>query len=128
MFGRERSIQDAIRHYHLDYQEILSDDPEQRWTYRVTLDGKWEANLFNFYYRVYQRLVSDLNVPFQLDKDAVRKEETHVHEALREALVNTLIHADHSSTRSLKIIKYKDLFIFSNPGRLKILKRNYERL
>lgn len=97
MFGRERSILDALPHYQLDYQERLSDDPETRWTYRVTLDGKWEPNLFNFYYRVYGRLVNDLDVPFQLDGDAVRRGETHVHEALREALVNTLIHAEHQS-------------------------------
>ena len=120
MFGRERSIQDAFPNYQLDYQEQLSDDLEQRWTYRLTLDGKWEPNLFNFYYQVYIRLVQNLDVPFQLNKDAVRQGETHVHEALREAFVNTLIHADHLSSRPIKIIKTRDLFFFSNPGRLRI--------
>jgi ATP-dependent DNA helicase RecG len=120
MFGRERSILDALPHYQLDYQERLSKDLETRWTYRLTLDGKWEANLFNFYYRVYSRLVDDINVPFQLDKDAVRRGETHVHEALREALVNSLIHADHQSSRPIVITKYKSAFFFFNPGRLRI--------
>jgi ATP-dependent DNA helicase RecG len=120
MFGRERSILDAFSHYQLDYQEHLSNDPEERWTYRLTLDGKWEPNLFNFYYRVYLRLVDNLDVPFKLDKDSVRKGETHVHEALREALVNTLIHADHQSSRPIKIIKELDCFHFSNPGFLRI--------
>jgi len=59
-------------------------------------------------------------VPFQLDKDATRRGETHVHKALREALVNTLIHADHQSTRPIKIIKLSTSFEFSNPGRLRI--------
>jgi len=127
MFGRERSILETLPYYQLDYQEQLSDDPEKRWTYRLTLDGKWEPNLFNFYYRVYGRLVTDLEVPFQLDKDAVRRGETHVHEALREALVNTLIHADHRSTRPIKIIKRSNAFTFSNPGCLRIpLNRLYE--
>ncbi|MEH2445867.1 MAG: RNA-binding domain-containing protein [Nostoc sp.] len=120
MFGRERSILDALPHYQLDYQEQLSKDPETRWTYRLTLDGKWEPNLFNFYYRVYSRLVNDINVPFQLDKDAVRRGETHVHEALREALVNSLIHADHVSTRPLLVTKFTNSFLFYNPGRLRI--------
>ena len=120
MFGRERSILDALPHYQLDYRERLSDNPEERWTYRLTLDGKWEPNLFNFYYRVYGRLVSDLTVPFKLDKDAVRLGETHIHEALREALVNALVHADHLSTRPLQIFKRLEGFIFSNPGRLRI--------
>lgn len=50
----------------------------------------------------------------------MRRGETHVHEALREALVNTLIHADHLSTRSLVVTKYTNGFLFSNPGRLRI--------
>ncbi len=122
MFGKERSLLDALPHFHLDYQEHLSSDPEERWTYRLTLDGKWSPNLFNFYYRVYPRLVERLDVPFKLDRAATRLEETHVHEALREALVNTLIHADHQSTRPTTIIKRRDAFIFSNPGRLRIPK------
>lgn len=127
MFGKERSILDALPHYHLDYQEQLSADPDQRWTYRLTLDGSWEPNLFNFYYRVYGRLVSNLDVPFQLDKETIRRGETHVHEALREALVNTLIHADHLSSRPITVIKRPEVFQFSNPGRLRIpLSRLYE--
>ena len=122
MFGKERGLLDALPHFHLDYQEHLSSDPEERWTYRLTLDGKWPPNLFNFYYRVYPRLVERLDVPFKLDRAATRLEETHVHEALREALVNTLIHADHQSTRPTTIIKRRDAFIFSNPGRLRIPK------
>lgn len=58
---------DALPHYHLDYQEQLSADPEQRWSHRITVDGKWAPNLFNFYYRVYLRLVEGLDVPFKLD-------------------------------------------------------------
>ncbi len=43
-----------------------------------------------------------------------------MHEALREALVNTLIHADHQSTRPITVIKRQDAFVFFNPGRLRI--------
>lgn len=120
MFGSERSLLDALPHHHLDYQEQLSADPEQRWSHRITVDGKWAPNLFNFYYRVYPRLVEGLDVPFKLDPQATRIAETHVHEALREALVNTLIHADHQSSRPITVIKRKDAFAFSNPGRLRI--------
>jgi ATP-dependent DNA helicase RecG len=120
MFGRGNSILDALPRYQLDYQERLSNDPEIRWTYRLTLDGKWEPNLFNFYYRVYSRLVNDLDIPFKLDKDAVRLGETHVHEAVREALVNALIHADHLSSRPVVVTKFPNGFLFNNPGRLRI--------
>lgn len=120
MFGRERSLLDALPHYHLDYQEQMSPDPEERWTYRLTIDGKWVPNLFNFYYRVFPRLVDGVDVPFKLDRAAIRLEETHVTEALREALVNALVHADHQSSRPITVIKRRDAFIFTNPGRLRI--------
>lgn len=120
MFGSERGLLDALPHYHVDYQEQLSADPEQRWTHRLTVDGKWAPNLFNFYYRVYPRLVEKLDVPFKLDPQATRIAETHVHEALREALVNTLVHADHQSTRPITVVKRPDAFVFFNPGRLRI--------
>jgi ATP-dependent DNA helicase RecG len=86
----------------------------------LTVDGKWAPNLFNFYYRVYPKIVENIDVPFKLDKSATRLEETHVHEALREALVNTLIHADHQTTRSISIFNRHDMFTFVNPGRLRI--------
>ena len=120
MFGKERSLLDALPHYQLDYQEQLSNDPEKRWTYRATIDGAWEPNLFNFYHKIYPRLTTDIAVPFHLDDEAVRRGETHIHEALREALVNTLIHADHLSTRPIMVIKRADAFLFQNPGRLRI--------
>jgi ATP-dependent DNA helicase RecG len=120
MFGRERSLLDALPRWSLDYREQLSSDPEVRWTYRLTPDGTWVPNLFNFYYRVMPRLVDGIATPFKLDKHATRVEETHVHEALREALVNTLVHADHRASQSIRIIKQADAFIFENPGLLRV--------
>lgn len=120
MFGKERSLLDALPHYQLDYQEQLSDDPNVRWTYRLTLDGKWVPNLFNFYYRVFPRLAEDLDTPFKTDRHGTRQGETHVHEALREALINSLVHADHQSTRPITVIRRHDAFVFSNPGLLRV--------
>ncbi|WP_031434340.1 RNA-binding domain-containing protein [Methylomarinum vadi] len=120
MFGKEKSILEAFPRYLVDYQEHLSDDPEVRWTFRLSLDGRWESNIFNFYARVYRRLTDDLEVPFKLDKLGIRQGETHVHEALREALINCLVHADHHSSRPIKIIKRRDRIEFLNPGRLRI--------
>ena len=127
MFGKERSLLDALPRYHLDYQEKHSDDPDERWQFRLTLDGRWQPNLFNFYYRVYGRLVEGLNVPFKLDSESVRVGETHVHQALREALVNTLAHADHEAPQGIIVTKRPDAFVFRNAGRLRVpVDRLYE--
>ncbi len=120
MFGTEQAIRDpcALPEFHLDYREHLSDDPETRWTDRLTVDGTWTANLFQFYQRVIQRLTADLKIPFRLEANLFRKDDTIVHEAIREALVNAIIHADYTGQGGIVIDKHRSRFEISNPGTL----------
>ena len=118
MFGRFEALRDALPGFHVDYRERLSDDPAVRWTDRVVPDGTWENNLFQFYLRVMQRLSGDLKMPFQLDRELYRKDDTAVHEALREAVVNALVHADHRGQGGVVIERYPDRIELSNPGSL----------
>ena len=92
MFGKDEAIRDVpppSRSYHVDYRETLSNDPSVRWTDRMTsrrdlgrricsssISGSFSARLCR------------PQVPFQLQPDLFRKDETLVHEAIREALVN----------------------------------------
>src|SRR5690606_31256428 len=109
MFGRAESIRDEFPNYFLDYQERAAPRAEGRWIDRITLDGTWSGNLFDFYRRVYRRLIADLRVPFIL-RDGQRQDETPVHEALREALVNTIVHADYTGRTSVLVVKRPDMF------------------
>jgi len=118
MFGRDETLREGVPGYHVDYRERLSVDPVERWSDRLTADGTWQPNLFQFYLRVAQRLVADLKLPFQLNTDLFRKGETEVHEAIREALVNALIHADYLGQGGIVVEKFRDAFEFSNPGTL----------
>lgn len=120
MFGKDEAIREALPQYHVDFREKLSEDPQVRWTDRLTMDGTWAGNLFQFYLRVILRLEADLKLPFQLDRDLFRKGETVVHEAIREALVNALIHTDYQGQGGIIVEKYRDRFDFSNPGSLLI--------
>lgn len=119
MFGRFRSILDAVPNYIVDYQE--REGTETRWIDRITLDGTWSGCLYDFYRFVMKKLSTDLKVPFKLAGDE-RVEETPVMEALREALVNTLIHADYSGSCSILVVKRPDLYGFRNPGLMRIPK------
>jgi ATP-dependent DNA helicase RecG len=119
MFGRFPAIQEELPNYMLDYQERPEARTENRWIDRVTLDGKWSGNLFDFYRKVYLKLTADLKVPFHLEKGE-RKDETPVHEALREALANVLVHADYSDRASVLVVKRPDMFGFRNPGLMRI--------
>ena len=103
----------------MDYLEQTNLSDGVRWNDRLTYDGSWENNLYNFIKRILPKLVSDLKRPFRLD-GMVRVDDTAVHKAVREAAVNMIIHADYHSTGVLKVIKYDDGFLFSNPGNLKL--------
>ncbi|MDY0292528.1 MAG: ATP-binding protein [Desulfuromonadaceae bacterium] len=49
-----------------------------------------------------------------------RKDETPIHDALREALANVLVHADYSERASVLVIKQADKFRFRNPGLMRV--------
>ena len=117
MFGKEQAIRDpeAAPQFFVDYREKL--DPSTRWSDRIYPDGTWEANLFQFYQRVWPKLSASLPVPFRLE-GGMRRDETPVHEALREALVNALIHADYAAPGGVVVERYPDRFILENPGTL----------
>jgi ATP-dependent DNA helicase RecG len=118
MFGKVEAIQDvaALPGFQLDYRERLAEDDATRWSDRLTIDGTWEANLFQFYHRVAQKLVNDsaLKLPFSAD----RRGQSDAHEALKEALVNALIHAEHHGQGGIVVDRFKNRFEFSNPGTL----------
>lgn len=119
MFGKFQSIQDEFPHYALDYQERPEAKTEKRWIDRVWLDGSWSGNLYDFYRKVYPKLTAELKIPFAL-QGGLRDEDTPVHEAIREALANTLIHADYRHRTRLLVVKRPDMFDFQNPGNMRI--------
>ncbi len=82
-------------------------------------DGTWSGNLYDFFQKAYRKLTTDLKIPFQL-KEGVRSDDTPIHEAIREALTNTLIHADYTGRVSILVVKRPDMFGFRNPGLMRI--------
>ncbi|NOQ16985.1 MAG: AAA family ATPase [Methyloprofundus sp.] len=119
MFGHLRTIKDAFPNYMLDYQERSEPKAELRWVDRLTLDGTWSGNVFDFYRLVIRKLTADLKVPFVLKGDQ-RQDDTPVHKALREAFVNALVHADFSGRASVLVVKRPDMFGFRNPGCMRV--------
>ena len=118
MFGYEYEIVREFLGYFLDYQEHL--DESIRWTHRTTSNsGDWSGNLFDFYFRVITRLGGDLNIPFVLN-GITRVDNTELHTALREALINTLVHADYYERQGTLILSTPSMISFSNPGDMRI--------
>lgn len=126
MFGKGDSIRERFDNIRMDYIDASNLFPGSRWSDRLTYDGSWENNLYNFMRQVMPKLVSELKRPFRL-QGMVRIDDTPVHKAIREAVVNMMIHSDYLITGVLKIVKTDKGFLFSNPGNLKLpLRMIYE--
>ena len=119
VFGKGLSIRERFDNIRMDYLDFTNLEEESRWSDRLTYDGRWENNLYNFFMRVQSKLISDIKRPFSL-KGMERNDDSLLHKAIREALTNLIIHADYMLTGVLKVEKYDNRFVFSNPGSLKI--------
>ena len=117
MFGKEYKILYEFPEYFLDYREVL--DPTIRWTDRLqSSSGDWTGNLFDFFFRVYGKIVKDLKIPFKLD-GITRVDDTPVHKALREALANCIVNTDFYFPRGIVIRKDADSIVMENPGSIR---------
>lgn len=122
MFGTGLAIRDEFENIFMDYRDESSANAETRWVDRVTYDGTWENNLYNFFRKVMPKLTENLKKPFVLENQQ-RVEDTPMHKAIREAFVNMIIHADYRMDAGvLRIIISDDSISFSNPGSLKLPK------
>jgi predicted HTH transcriptional regulator len=120
MFGTGQTVRDRFSNIFMDYRNESEVTADIRWNDRITYDGTWENNLFNFFMKVTPKLTEDLEKPFKL-QGLQRIDETPVHKAVREAFVNLIIHADYLMDAGvLKIIKRNKEFEFTNPGILKL--------
>lgn len=120
MFGTGQAIREEFSNVFMDYRNETEVTVDVRWNDRITYDGTWENNLFNFFSKVTPKLTEDLPKPFKLE-GLQRIDETPVHKAVREAFVNLIIHADYlMDAGTLKIIKKNKSFEFTNPGILKL--------
>ena len=117
MFGEEYKILYEFPEYFLDYREIL--DPAIRWTDRLqSSSGDWSGNLFDFFFRVYGKIVKDLKIPFKLE-GITRIDDTPVHKALREALANCIVNTDFYFPRGIVIRKDTESITMENPGSIR---------
>ncbi|MBR4732686.1 MAG: putative DNA binding domain-containing protein [Lachnospiraceae bacterium] len=126
MFGKGIAIREYFDNIRMDYFDKTNLEDDMRWSDRLTYDGTWENNLCNFLWMVIPKLTKDIKRPFKLE-GMTRIDDTPVHKAVREGMVNMLIHSDYMISGVLKVEKEEKGFLFSNPGSLKLpLRRIYE--
>lgn len=83
MFGKGLPVRDRFDNIRMDYIDKTNLETDSRWSDRLTYDGTWENNLFNFFMRVIAKLTQDLKRPFKLE-GMERIDDTPIHKAVRE--------------------------------------------
>ena len=58
-------------------------------------------------------------------KDGVRQEETPAHDAVREALINCIIHQDVNAQGHIIVERTDESLIFMNPGMMLVSRQQY---
>ena len=116
VFGKEDSLADGIPNYRVEYLEVDGTSYESaptRYNYRLSSD----KNLFLTFFDIYERLTKKIEVPFSI-KQGVRDDDPPHLQAIREALVNLIIHTDYFSKSNARIRVFSDRIEFYNPGAL----------
>ena len=97
VFGNEDTIMSIIGDFRIDYLEIAGtsySDAPTKYNYRLS-----EAdNLLDFYFSIFERLQKKIDVPFKQEgKWLMNNEDQPQVKAIKEALVNLLMHTDYFS-------------------------------
>lgn len=125
LFGKSEIIRERLNHYHIEYIDRSNPDAE-RWSDRLIYDGTWEDNLYNFFYLAINKIYTSIPKSFKMMDDNITREQLNeVQIALREVLVNSMIHANFEISKPIKIIKYPNYYQFENPGTLRISQEDF---
>ncbi len=121
MFGKGLSIRERFANFRMDYVDMSRLVGQERYKDRLTYDGRWENNLYQFFRYVIPKLTFDMPRPFRLENGIQRVDDTLQIGAIREAFTNSIIHCDFFIDGGiLRIEKHDDYLCLRNPGLLKI--------
>jgi ATP-dependent DNA helicase RecG len=114
VFGTDLQVMNAFPNFRTEYLEVpgisYMDGPTT-YTFRISS----EKNLFETFFDIYDRLRQKVEIPFKL-KDGLRDDDPLQLQAIREALVNLIMHTDYFSSGNSRIRVFTDRFEFFNPG------------
>ena len=123
VFGTEDSLGKYFPDFKIDYLEIFGtsyEDAEKRYEFRMSD----YPNIYEYFFAIYERIIKKIDIPFKL-KGAFRDENQPQVKAIREALVNLLIHSDYFSPMKPRIRVFLNRIEFFSPG---ALPKPYEEL
>ncbi|MGY0172573.1 RNA-binding domain-containing protein [Lactococcus petauri] len=126
-FGKYQSIRDYYPAFQLDYfKKDTNLNPD--WQDRISSgDISYpDMNVYSFYNLALKKMTDNIAEAFVLDENARRKPyRSDLTVAIRETLVNMLMHAYYGADVPLKIIETPDYIEFYNPGDMRISREEF---
>jgi len=117
MFGDHHDLVRVFNDHLLVHQEL---NDAGRATFRITSSsGGWSGNVYDFFFRVSERLSQGIKELLK-DRGMTGEDEAAVCAALREALANCLVNADHWGRGGVAVIKRPELITMANPGTMRV--------
>ena len=117
--GKNDVIQKTFTDFRIDLLEIPGtsySNSSARYTYRM----EEQENLWEYYFTAFNRLRQRVDLPFKMGEEGFAIDDFPYLEALREALVNMLMHTDYHSPAKPRIRIFDDRIEFYNPGGLPV--------
>ena len=118
LFGTNATFRQLLPRPAVDCQRFSANradaDAGTRWDDRLVLD----ENLIRTWQSLVDWYLRSAETPFRIDPTSLRRDDTPPdYRAIREAMVNLLIHQDYSDhSRKPEIRHYADQSVFWNPG------------
>lgn len=115
--GKRDTIEKHFPDFRIDLLEIEGksiSEASSNYSFRL---GEFE-NLWDYYFECFKRLKPEVDVEFQLTDQGFGQELSPGLKAIREALVNMLMHADYFSPARSRIRIFTNHIEFYNPGGL----------
>ncbi len=113
--GNNISINKIFPDFRVDLLEIPGrsyTDAAVRYTFRL----EEQENLWEYYFSIIDRLKRQVDMPFKMNELGIAIENSPQFDAIREALVNMLMHTDYFSPAKPRIRVFSDRIEFENPG------------
>ncbi len=118
-FGKRDAIETYFPDFRIDLLEIPGtsyEDASSRYTFRLNEDDY--QNLWECYFECFTRLKKNIDIEFKVTGEGFGEELSPGLLAMREALVNLLMHADYFSPAYSRIRIFESSIEFFNPGGL----------
>jgi predicted HTH transcriptional regulator len=124
-FGKYASIIQAFKNYQLEYYDMGNPLANERYTDRVsTLTDM--LNIWQFFRKTFPKLLASVKGAFRLDEQLKRIDiGASLEVAVREALVNSLMHANYFIGSPTIISNKLNYYEFKNPGKMLVNKTDF---